>query len=838
MITLTIINDLLRYLCNQKKYSHICFVGDFNFKDINWENWTTNKSEGSAERKFLESLRDCFLYQNITEPTRNRGTDEPSLIDLILTNEEMQVGDISYLAPLGKSDHSVLIFDYSCYIDNENSSKKYLYGKADYNIIKDHLLSQDWKGQFILNHTASPVETMWTEFKSKLLEVRDKFVEQKQAGPPVWKRKGDVPIDKNLQHLIKRKGKLHRRWINNLKNGRNCEEDRKAYTKVRNQVKNRMLNTKIKFEKDIAERSKHSPKVFWSYTRSKLKTKTGVAPLLENTNDKSSIRYSDKQKADILQKQFASVFTREPDGELPKFDLRTLSEINLPDINPEIVRKKILELDADKACGPDEIHPRLLKELADIISTPLAMIFRKSLLDGTLPSDWKHANVSPIFKKGAKNIASNYRPISLTSIACKIMESIIKDEIMSHLMDKKLITSRQYGFIPGRSTTTQLLNYLNDCIEALVEGYVTDTIYFDFSKAFDTVPHHRLLKKLKCYGIKGQVLKWIESFLKGRSQVVKVNDIDSFLESVISGIPQGSVLGPILFVIYINDLPDVVKSKIYLFADDTKILNKIQSLQDSTNLQEDINPLGKWSNDWLLQFNLDKCHVLTLGKHYNIVHAHRYQLNDHELEHVFDEKDIGVILDPELKFEEHIAAKVKKANAMMGLIRRSFSHLGPDLFKKLYTTFVRPHLEYAQAVWSPHLRKNINLIENVQRRATKLVDGFRNLTHEERLQRLKLPTLEFRRNLNDMVEIYKFFHIYDKLTIPDVFQPQSRPSRKHNYQLVSRVPRDGARGPQTNSFYFRTIRTWNDLPSNIVESTSVPMFKLSLERAWEEQKYS
>lgn len=512
-----------------------------------------------------------------------------------------------------RSDHSVLIFDYACYIDNEFSTTKYLYEKADYGIIKSHLRDHGWKNQFILNHTASSVEDMWNEFKNKLLKIRDKFIERKKTGQPFWKRKGDVPIDSNLQELIKRKGKLHRRWIKTLKSGKDGEDDRKAYKEVRNQVKNRMVKTKVKFERDIAERSKRSPKVFWSYTRSKLKTKTGVAPLLENTKDKSSIRYSDKEKADILQRQFASVFTKEPDGELPDFRLRTLTEISLPDIDSEIVRKKILQLDVDKACGPDEMHPRLLKELVDEISTPLAMIFRKSLLDGVLPSDWKHAYVSPLFKKGAKNIASNYRPISLTSIVCKIMESIVKEKIMSHLMTENLVSRHQYGFIPGRSTTTQLLNYLNDCIEALVEGNVTDTIYFDFSKAFDTVPHNRLLKKLKCYGIKGQVLKWIKSFLKGRSQVVKVNGEESFPESVMSGIPQGSVLGPILFVIYINDLPDVVKSKIYLFADDTKLLSKIQSKDDSLYLQEDINALGKWSNDWLLKFNLDKCHVLTLG---------------------------------------------------------------------------------------------------------------------------------------------------------------------------------------------------------------------------------
>ena len=148
------LNNLLKVLCNGKKYSHICIVGDFNFKNINWENWSTNKSEESIERKFLESLRDCFLYQSVTEPTRSRGTDESSLIDLVLTNEEMQFCDVEYHAPLGNSDHSILIFDYTCYTDDGFSSTKYLYGKADYEIIKKHLLDQDWKNNFILNHTA------------------------------------------------------------------------------------------------------------------------------------------------------------------------------------------------------------------------------------------------------------------------------------------------------------------------------------------------------------------------------------------------------------------------------------------------------------------------------------------------------------------------------------------------------------------------------------------------------------------------------------------------------------------------------------------------------------
>ena len=180
---------------------------------------------------------------------------------------------------------------------------------------------------------------------------------------------------------------------------------------------------------------------------------------------------------------------------------------------------------------------------------------------------------------------------------------------------------------------------------------------------------------------------------------------------------------------------------------------------------------------------------------------------------------------------------MNKANSIIGVIRRSFHYLGEDLFKTLYTTFVRPHLEYAEAVWAPFLRKNINMIENVQRRATKLVNGFWNLSPVERLLRLELPTLEFRRKKNDMVEIYKHFHVYDQSSISNAFMPNVRPSRIHDYQLVSRIPRDGVRGVQNNSFYFRTIKTWNELPAHVVNSTSVYVFKKNLDLAWEDQKY-
>ena len=205
-----------------------------------------------------------------------------------------------------------------------------------------------------------------------------------------------------------------------------------------------------------------------------------------------------------------------------------------------------------------------------------------------------------------------------------------------------------------------------------------------------------------------------------------------------------------------------------------------------------------------------------------------------ELEHVFEEKDLGVLIDTDLKFNEHINSKVKKANMMVGLIRRSFSFLDGALFKILFTTHVRPHLEYCQSVWSPHLKKDITIIENVQRRGTKLINGFKNLTYSERLTRLELPTLRFRRLRGDMIECFKHFNHYDKTSIPNTFKKKFRPGRKHQFELQRKFPKDGTRGVQSNSFYYRVETMWNNLPSEVVNAENINIFKNRLDDHWKD----
>ena len=243
-----------------------------------------------------------------------------------------------------------------------------------------------------------------------------------------------------------------------------------------------------------------------------------------------------------------------------------------------------------------------------------------------------------------------------------------------------------------------------------------------------------------------------------------------------------------------------------------------------------------------MKFNIKKCHVLTMGKFNNIRYTHRYSLGHTELEHVFEEKDLGVTMDMELNFQEHISAKVKKANCIMGLIRRTFSYLDENLFKKLYTTFVRPHIEYAQSVWSPHLMKHVKQLENVQIRATAQVDGMKNMEYSERLKKLDLPTLVYRRERGDMIEVWKHFNAYDQATLPPNFKLNARNNRSHPHphQLTWNRPSDGARGVQANSFYFRAATEWNSLPASVVQAEDINKFKAELDENWKSrpQKYT
>ena len=376
------------------------------------------------------------------------------------------------------------------------------------------------------------------------------------------------------------------------------------------------------------------------------------------------------------------------------------------------------------SAGYDGVTAIPLKRLNYVTTKPLALIFNISMASGAIPSAWKKSIITPIFKKGDKSCANNYRPISLTSIVGKLMESIIKDSLLSYFSKNDLLYPKQYGFLPKKSTNAQLLRYFNEISSCLLDGCQVDAVYLDFSKAFDSIVHSKLVFKLQKYGISDSLLEWISCFLTDRIQTVKVNNSFSEWSPVVSGVPQGSVLGPLLFLIYINDLstscPDL--KLLFLFADDAKCFACIRSLNDCIILQSSLDSVSNWSNLWQLNLASDKCQTLSFTYH-TASFLFNYSVNSIPLVRVGDVLDLGVRFSQELSFSTHIKDMCNKGRRKASIILNCFKTKNRAILFRAFSTFVRPILDYCSNLWCPYKKSEIDLIESVQKRFTKRLNG-------------------------------------------------------------------------------------------------------------------
>jgi hypothetical protein len=333
------------------------------------------------------------------------------------------------------------------------------------------------------------------------------------------------------------------------------------------------------------------------------------------------------------------------------------------------------------------VHPHVLKMCASNLGRLLSIIFKKSLATSLVPHQWLTANVSPLFKKGSRPEASNYRPVSLTSVLCKILEKFIRNIIMTHMYENELLSEHQHGFVRNKSCTTNLLEALDYLTWNEWQRTPLDVVFLDFAKAFDTVPHSRLLVKLKGYGVCEQLVKWTEAFLAKRVQRLVRGDFVSDWVEVTSGVPQGSVYGPTLFII-----PGMLSSLVKLYADDTKLLADVSSHEGKMSLLSDLDKISSWSKDWLVKLNASKCKVMHFGSRNN---KYQYRLNERLLEETKTERDLGVCISNDLKWEHQCNKAAAKANRMLGVLQKTFISRDILLWKRLYLAYVRPLLEFA-----------------------------------------------------------------------------------------------------------------------------------------------
>ena len=588
-------------LLNNCRYDRVVLLGDFNLPSISWiEGSGFCDSSDSTLFTFCQTLADKNLFQLVNLPTRG-----DNCLDLLFTSIVEGVANVCITDCEGvavSSDHKALTFDlhFISRSVNNNTQPSFNLNKADFEGLRSSLSEHPLES--VLSPDSNDIEGSWSRWKKSFLSRIEAFIPRRKPRKfvtPPW-------VDGEVLHAIRKKNTVRKKAIQ-----RDSSLLWDKFRRLRQEVKYLVRAKRVSYLQDISDTCFSSPSRFWSYFN-RLTRRSSVPDSVELDNSSYSTA---EEKAEAFNRYFSSVFNNDtslPDN-LPStpFTDTTITSITL---TTKEVLSALQRLDPNKTPGPDGFHPRILKECAKELAPSLCALFNKSLRLGRLPSEWKHANVTPVFKKGVKSAIPNYRPISLLSIVSKVCERCVLNQLLPSICE--LLSSLQHGFVSGRSCVTQLLSVLQELGAALDTGQETDVIYLDFSKAFDSVPHRRLLHKLSLFGISGSLHHWFSDYLTTRSQRVLVDGAFSPWSHVLSGVPQGSLLGPFLFLLYVNDLPDVVSpdTSIALFADDAKCSRPISGLVDHQGLQQDLNSLYDWSGVWGLSFNHKKCETMRISR--------------------------------------------------------------------------------------------------------------------------------------------------------------------------------------------------------------------------------
>ena len=815
--------------------STVILAGDLNCPDIDWESLSVKpgcKIVGVSE-KLIEVSTKHGLTQVQKETTRLS-----SLLDLFFTNNVSLLSSIETIPGISTAnEHAAIVTDLNLKAEVSKSAphKIHQWNKVNWDNVKGE--TRTFANEFCADAGGKSVDEQWECIEHHLNGILKKHVPSKTS-----KVRKDQPwLSNELKRRCRRKQRMYNRWKKLKASNKPCKAARESYkrfhqdtntllNKARNQYLNKILTEGLE---------NNSQKPFWRYIKSRRTESTGVAPLKEA----GQIHSDPKRKAQILAHQFRSVFTQDDDT---ADDTYLVGPAYPPMADIVIDEPGVLKLlkgiDPSKASGPDQIPCRLLRELHAELAPVFTILFQSSYDSGTLPSVWKSAWITPVFKKGDKCVASNYRPVSLTCVSSKLLEHILCSQIRNYLDEHGILSPYQHGFRKKLSCESQLLVTTHDLLKRLDNREDVDIAILDFSKAFDVVPHERLLRKLRLYGIEGRTLQWISSFLQGRTQSVLVDGIRSHQgnrttgDDVVSGVPQGTVMGPLLFLLYINDLPSVLSpsTSCRLFADDCLIYRSISSLSDQSALQEDLEALHDWGTVWGLKFNVTKCNIMHLTRK-STTPVRFYTLGGEIIKSVSEAKYLGICLSDNYgtrssQWKSHITEIANKANQRLGFLRRNLGGCPYRLREVGYISLVRSCLEYSGAIWDTTIKDERDRLEVIQRRAARWARGARGIISiTALLNDLKWQPLADRRRNQRLSLFYKILH--QDLNIPpdsvDLNISTSRTRKKHSLVLQREHGRD-KHSPYWKGTICRTIPEWNNLDRSVAEAGSFLIFKSRL----------
>ena len=842
----------------------ILVSGDFNLGFLNsWDFKTIEELKAKSSNRagdgrsvaedkkqalfLIEFAEEFFLAQHIDQGTRRQ-----NILDLIFTNNDQLITRCYQIINSTLSDHNTICCELSYGLKpleqkgpiNFSSTQIPEYDTAgadeeDWLRVNTLLQSIDWEAKFEGMSTTQMSECLLSELEKvvvKILKKKSNFSNIKSADQgntllcgtktenhiskisEITRSRNKIP--KNVRTLFRKKKKASD-GLTTVKSVKRCLELRKKLEKSENELKDLYKERKFKLENVALAKIKRNPGAFYSYARRHSKTFSGIGPFLDTNGNPLK-----ESEAEALKSQYEKVFStpkEESKVENPKeFFKESPNEqkIDYIHFDFEDIQNAIDQLSSNAAAGPDGVPAILLKKCKFQLSDPLFKLWSKSMETGEIPEIFKLAHVCPLHKPGTPRASpSSYRPVSLTSHLVKTFERVIKKSLQNHLEHFQKLSDAQHGFRSKRSCLSQLLKHYDDILKGLENGQNVDTIYLDFSKAFDKVDKGILARRMKEMGIHGRLGEWIFNFLSGRQQIIIANGTQSTPSEVTSGVPQGTVLGPLLFLILINSIGQSdISSIISLFADDTRLTKYIKEENDVEEFQEDLETIYQWSNANNMVFNGTKFEVLKYGKDENLKDDFNYLTPNSEelIERKEVVKDLGILMNDKATFDDHINKVCAKVTQKAGWVLRTFLSREIHFMKLMWKQLIQPHIDYGSQLWQPPQSMNLQRIEKLQQTYTKKITKVRNENYWKRLQMLKLNSQQRR------LERYRIIYVWKSIEglVPDLglkvkYCPETRRGRLCEIPTISKGASERIKTLRDQSINVHGARLFNAMPESI-----------------------
>ena len=793
------------------EFQDVICIGDMNARNsVFWENDVTN-TDGRALSAYIQEVG---MVELIHEPTRLMGNSR-SCIDLILSNNPdgiISVGTRDKLTEM--CDHKPIFAMLNYSVPKRKTYKRMVwnYNEGLYEEFRYSLLNAPWQGCYIRDDVNTSVQN-WL----------DLFLYCAESCVPHYEttiRPCDKPFMKShIRTLMRKRDRLYIRYKKTLNENAYSE-----YKHYRNIVVSEVRKAKMEFDANIDNKicnGSISKSCWWKVCKSSL----GMSKLSSGgpLNANGVLVTDDNCKANILNDFFVSqsklVVTSTP----PELEPTGTFHISSIITQPEDIYKILSQLDTSKACGPDGIGNKLLKEAAVPLAQPLSELFNFILSIGIFPEVWKTAQVTALYKKGDPTECNNYRPISLLPCLSKVFEKVLFDGIFTFLKAHQLLNPRQSGFIPGDSTVNQLISVCHNISCHLDKGEEMVGVFLDLTKAFDRVWHAGLLKKLEQIGIRGLLFQIIKSYLTNRKQFVVVNGCKSVSKELYAGVPQGSVLGPLLFLVYINDISKDMSNSPFLYADDTSLFCPILNGDIDSTVQcinSDLEKIELWCKKWLVSISETKTVAMLFSRNRHPSNIQSLRLGNHDIGFVPSHKHLGMVFTSNFSWSFHIENQVTKCNKLIGMLRRFKYRWSRKALETCYLSFIRPVIEYCDIIYDNCSKGDSNKMDSMQLEAARLVLGAkRGTSHKAIYHELGWLSLSNRRFIHKLSKTYSIVNNLVPKYLHDIFL---------KYKLPSEIP---TRAKTYNNFQIPLCKTNLHKGSIVVSSMTAwnqlePKFKI------------